>query len=96
MARIFIKRTKTEWIAIGKFGNRGLPQLIRMEISHFVNDIEKNPERIKDIACKRIQKEFLLPEDQFTALQRLSIVLKIPVCTIVDELIIAPLLLNKE
>lgn len=100
MARIFIKKTQEEWNNLSFIMSRqefrsGLPNFIRRESFRFVQEVKDSPDKISTLENMKIQKEFIFPESQYEELFRLSVILRKPVSTIIDEFVISPLLLPK-
>lgn len=92
--RIFIKRTKPEWDAIEKrlkeLGKADLSIYLRNSIGKLKEDLEKKKMFTEE--KKLVKKQPKLSESQWNDLKELSIKMKKPISSIVNDYLIMPLL----
>lgn len=96
MPRIRISRTQTEWAAIRENGNKkGIRSAVLRATSSFVKELKENANKSDSIECKRISRQFTIPQEDYNEIVKLAIKLHTPVATVIDQLIISPLLISK-
>lgn len=97
MRRITIKRTAGEYRHIEdvlkKIGRQDIKKYIRAELRKILREFEDCPECITVANGKRTEKVIYVDNDIYSMLVSLSTIVKKPVNSIVDDLIIVPLLL---
>lgn len=94
--RIFLTRTEGEWASIKKkvktYGKSSFTAHLRCEIHKLKLQFEECSECITPAEGEMIKKEYSIPEDIAPMLTFLSVKMKKPISTIVDEFVIMPLL----
>lgn len=100
MARIFITKTKGEWQAIVIILSElrkkaGLPSYVRNESSRLIRDFKDCPDCITPAEGEKVQREFCIPDDEYEELLKIAEKMKITVSSVIDDLVISPLLLPK-
>lgn len=97
--KVFISRTQREWDAIEnklkEIGRNNLNSYIRGQISLLERQYADCPSCVCTSVGKRIQKPFTVQPTPFKTLDKVSLKTGIPVSTIIDRLIIDPLILSK-
>jgi hypothetical protein len=97
--RIFISRTEREWNVIEKKlkeeGRKDFNAYLRGKIYLLQKQYEDCPSCVCTSVSKRIQKPYYLPESCIKVLMRISVKTNVPLSTIVDRLIVDPLILAK-
>lgn len=93
MKPIIITKTRGEWDLIyDKIGKKKLTNFIRSEVRKLGNAYEKNPLVVCPADGEKIDKRPYIPQDSYDKLKIISQKMKIPVSSVVDKLIIQPLL----
>jgi len=98
--RVCISKTKREWKVIDKrineLGTKSFNRYLNKKISSLIEDYNKCPEAIHDflIGEKPVRQKSITPEVN-KVLLKISVDTKLPVSTIVDRIIITPLLIEK-
>lgn len=100
MARIFITKTEGEWDAMAIILSElqkkaGLASYVRHESSRLITDYKKCPYCITQAEGEKVQKEFCIPDNEYEVLKLIAEKMKISVSSVIDDLVISPLLLPK-
>jgi len=97
--QLSISKTPGEWVAIEKrvieSGKSDLNCYIRSEAMKIKMAYNKNPNCIPAALGNRVEKRPYLSRSIYEELSPIAIRLGVPVSTVIDRLIIAPLLLPK-
>lgn len=98
--RILITRTKKEWnlilLKIAEKNKRsGLPSYIRHSTSSLIKDFEDCPDCLDNSDGNKIKRAFIVPVDDYKKLEKIAKKLHKPISTVIDDLVISPLLLPK-
>lgn len=98
--RIAISRTQGEWEIIEErailIGRPNLASHMRSELYKIAKIYSRCPTCVTPSSGEKIRKEFPVYPDIYDALCSLSSLMKIPISTIVDRLILQPLLMPEE
>lgn len=96
-SKIYISRTKREWNAIEKkleeLGRKDFSSYVRGSLLLLKKQYKDSPSSVCTAVEKRIQRPQRIPEEYFEMLDVISLRTGLPVSTIVDRLIIDPLLM---
>ncbi len=97
--RIKIYRTEGEFeemnLKIKSSGKTDLNYYLRSEIYKLERNFEKSPTTLTAASGEKVYKVHYIEEKSYQILLKLSIIMKKPISSIVDELIISPLLTPK-
>lgn len=100
MARIFITKTKGEWeavnIILSELRKRArLSKYVRNESLRLVRDFKECPNCITPADGDKVKMQFLIPDNEYEELKLIAEKMKISVSSVIDDLVISPLLLPK-
>lgn len=94
--RVFITRTSGEFDTIGsrikELGKPNMQVYLRSEICKIRSGFDRQPTSITTANGEKIIKSYYISEDCYNVLKRLSIMMKRPIASVFDELLISPLL----
>lgn len=97
--QLSVSKTKGEWSLIQEkviaAGKKDLNAYIRCEAMKIKKAFKKNPSWVTYAKGERIEKRPYLPLSMYEDLDIIAMQMKIPVSTLIDRLIIEPMLLPK-
>lgn len=95
---LYISKTQQEWDIITKkiyeLGKKDLSVFIRSEVRKLKDQYQSNEKNHQRSTGTKIEKRPYIPEDSYEKLKVLSDQMQIPVSSVVDRLIIQPLLIR--
>lgn len=96
--KIKIRRTKTEFVIIDKkvkeLGKTDLSSFLRGEIYKLEKKFYHSPDLItRGDGCKKMERVHYIDEDTYNVLHKISLRMRKPVSSIIDDFFITPLLL---
>lgn len=100
LKRIYIQRTAGEWNVINeevkKLGKQDLHTYLHCGISRLKRIYQECPDCITPAQGEITQKSHQLPDELYEILEKLSQKMKKPISSIVDDLLITPLLRPRQ
>lgn len=99
MVRIYITRTQGEWKAmetiLAELQRKAIPSYVRNECHKIVKEYKGCEDCVTPAEGEPIKWQFCIPDDDYIELKKIAEKMKKTVSSMIDEMVISPLLLPK-